>query len=282
MIAIPDMKGRSNMTLSLILLTWNSERYIERCLNSIYSSLEALPITFEVLVLDNGSADGTGEILRRFLVTYPSNTKLFFEPSNTGTTRSRNKLLEAASGEYLCVLDSDVELPLKTMEHLLAHLRADHTVGIIAPAIFYPSGAWQKSIDHFPTLLDKLKRFFFLREIERTQSKAYIESTDPLDVDYAISAFWLFRRELLDLVGVLDERIFYAPEDVDYCLRVWKAGQRVLYVPAVRVIHHTQEISRGLKINRAKLEHLKGLAYFFMKHRYIFRRPVFAKQSVTC
>jgi len=103
-----------------------------------------------------------------------------------------------------------------------------------------------------------------------------LQSNSITDVDYAISAFWLFHRSLLDKVGLLDEKIFYAPEDVDFCLRIWKAGLRIVYQPSVSVIHHTQEISRGWKLNSAKINHLKGLVYFFVKHRYLFTPPQFS------
>ena len=102
-----------------------------------------------------------------------------------------------------------------------------------------------------------------------------LQSNSITDVDYAISAFWLFHRSLLDKVGLLDEKIFYAPEDVDFCLRIWKAGYRIVYQPSACIIHHTQEISRGWKLNSAKINHLKGLVYFFIKHRYFMRKPMF-------
>jgi GT2 family glycosyltransferase len=79
----------------------------------------------------------------------------------------------------------------------------------------------------------------------------------------------------LEKVGFLDEKIFYSPEDVDYCLRIWQAGFKIHYLPTVSVIHNTQEISRGYKLNRAKLSHIAGLFYLFYKHGYLFRRPVF-------
>src|SRR5690606_30425379 len=104
---------------------------------------------------------------------------------------------------------------------------------------------------------------------------------EPFSVDYAISAFWLVRRSLYAALGGLDEKIFYAPEDVDFCLRVWRSGHSVVYVPSVTVVHHTQEISRGFALNRAKLNHVKGLLYYFLKHRYILRRPVFAVSDKT-
>src|SRR5690606_21095374 len=87
--------------------------------------------------------------------------------------------------------------------------------------------------------------------------------------DYAISAFWLFRRRLLDEVGYLDERIFYSPEDVDYCLRVWEAGYKVVYDPRVHAIHDAQEISRGFRMARFTWSHIGGLLYLFRKHRYM-------------
>jgi GT2 family glycosyltransferase len=94
----------------------------------------------------------------------------------------------------------------------------------------------------------------------------------PYEVDYAISAMWIFKRELLNRVGFLDEKIFYAPEDVDYCLRIWKCGWKVVFDPAVTCIHHTQEISRK-RIGRATFQHILGLLYYFKKHQCFFVRP---------
>nr|MDA3807455.1 hypothetical protein [Thiomicrorhabdus sp.] len=146
-------------------------------------------------------------------------------------------------------------------------------VGMVVPKIFYPSGKWQKSVDQFPTLIHKLNRFFRLRAIEAQEGSEDHNCLDVRPVDYAISAFWLFKRVVLKAVGLLDEKYFYAPEDVDYCLEIWKAGYQIQYDPTVSVVHHTQEISRGFKFNKAKIEHIKGLAYMFWKHKYFFVAP---------
>lgn len=266
------------MDLSFVILTWNSEKYLERCVASIEGALAKTGISYEILVLDNGSKDGTPGLLSRLAQASHGRLVPYYENTNTGTTRSRNRLFAAARGDYLCVMDSDVELGGGVIETLRARLARDSGIGIVVPRIVYPGGAWQKSFDRFPTLIDKLNRFFRLREIEAREGRVE-NRTQPFCVDYAISAFWLMRRSLLQTVGLLDERIFYAPEDVDFCLRVWKAGLRILYEPSVTVVHHTQEISRGMKINRAKLSHLRGLGYYFLKHRYLLRRPEFTSNT---
>ena len=158
-------------------------------------------------------------------------------------------------------MDSDVELAPGLFSPLIEVLSADASSGMVVPKIVYPNGRWQKSIDRFPTLVHKVKRLLNLRKMESQEALVESDSEQVRVVDYAISAFWLFKREVFEKIGDLDEKIFYAPEDVDYCLRIWQAGFKIHYVPTVSVIHHTQEISRGFTLNRAKFSHLKGLFY---------------------
>jgi GT2 family glycosyltransferase len=270
----PEITGlQAVMDLSVIILTWNSEPYLESCLNSLMSALAGRELAYEVLIVDNGSKDRTPELLRRFADNNPDRVTLLFMTSNLGTTVSRNQALSRARGTYLCIMDSDVEAGPEAFSLLIGMLQDNPTIGLTVPQIRYPTGNWQKSVDRFPTLAHKINRFFNLRMMESREGESLRQTTGIRDVEYAISAFWIFRRELLAKVGFLDEKIFYSPEDVDYCLRVWKAGYRVVYVPSAIVIHHTQEISRGWKLNRAKFSHLKGLLYLFAKHRYLFAGP---------
>lgn len=261
------------MDISFVVLTWNSDPYIRRCLDSLLEALVDSGLDGEVFIVDNGSTDGTVEILKQYAVVNPVRLKPIYLPKNLGTTISRNQALRQASGRYVCIMDSDVEVAPGLFSVLLDVLNSDESVGMVVPKIVYPSGAWQKSIDKFPTLIHKINRFLRLRQMERKEGSCENFNSALRPVDYAISAFWLLKREVFEQVGPLDEKIFYAPEDVDYCLRIWKCGYRIAYVPTAEVVHHTQEISRGLKLNRAKFCHLKGLLYYFLKHRYLFRAP---------
>jgi len=256
--------------ISFIILTWNSEGYIEKCIHSITKSFENKKYDFEIIIIDNGSSDETLKRLERIPNETKKDIHLITLDENKGTTYSRNLGLKRARGRYLCIMDSDVYIEDDVFDELLPVLESDESIGLIVPKILYPSGKWQKSIDKFPTFQRKVFRFFRLKKIE-DQEGSSSAINECMDVDYAISAFWLFKKEIIQEVGLLDENIFYAPEDADYCLRVWKCGYRIVYAPRCHVVHHTQEISRGIKLNRAKIEHLKGLLYFFVKHKYLFR-----------
>lgn len=90
------------------------------------------------------------------------------------------------------------------------------------------------------------------------------------DVGYLLSACWMMRRNVLEEVGLLDERIFYAPEDVDYCVRVHRAGFRVAWYHDVEIIHEYQRLSKRKLVSKMNWEHVKGLVYFFRKYGYLF------------
>lgn len=262
------------MDLSFVILSWNSKRHLQRCLPSIMTSLDGEKYKYEVFIIDNGSKDGSVEFINDFNVRYPSLVKPMFLERNRGTTYSRNLALKKATGKYIVILDSDVELKDGVVEKLTAFLENNRSAGMVVPKLLYGNGALQKSTDDFPTFISKLYRYFFLKALEKRENQSAREER-ARRVDYAISAFWVVRREVREKVGLFDENLFYAPDDVDYCLRIWKSGYEILYVPQVYAIHYAQEISRGFKLNKALLEHVKGLVYYFIKHRYCFRKPRF-------
>jgi len=253
--------------LSSVVLSWNSARHIETCLLSLLR--EAAGHNDEVWIVDNGSTDGTVAILQRLEREHPNNVTVIYLESNVGTTVSRNLALKQVRGDYVAVIDSDVVVPPGTIAPLIARVARDVSCGLVAPRLVYPSGHFQMSTDVFPTIFRKLNRLLMLRAMERKLDSDR-SALQTQRVDYAISAFWLLRRDVLEAVGLLDEQIFYSPEDVDYCLRVWKSGYTVLYDPAVHAVHCAQEISRRSPLSRAAFSHAAGLMYLFRKHGYAF------------
>ncbi len=259
------------MHISAVILSYNSVSYLDKCVHTLAADLSESNAPSEILVVDNGSTDGSVPLLQGLMTEFPGLLDVTFLDTNHGTTVSRNKALRKAKGEYIVIMDSDVEVPKGTVGALVDGLKQNPRWGIVAPKLFYPSGNFQLSTDVFPTVIDKLRRAFALKSMEQRAHNVGT-SSEPMPVDYAISAFWVFRRDVLDKISGLDERIFYSPEDVDFCLRVWEAGFQVIYDPRVSAVHDAQEISRGFPFKKATFSHAMGLIYLFRKHGYAFGR----------
>ena len=259
------------MDISVVILTFNSAKTINRCLESLHSSLEALDLEYEVLVVENGSSDATLESLEKFVSVFSGRLEITRLDTNMGTTVSRNMALRKVTGEHIVIMDSDAYVESEVIVQLRSHLMSNDACGMAVPAMTYADGRYQISCDQFPTLWRKCQRFIGLKQLEDGAA----DNRQPSgSIDYAISAFWMFPRSVMEKVGYLDERIFYSPEDVDYCIRIWQAGYSIHYSDQVSVIHDAQEISRPkgvLGINRFTLSHIKGLFYLFIKHRYMWR-----------
>ena len=256
------------MSISAVILSFNAQDDLDRCVRSLIEVEDLEAGRDQVLIVENGSIDGSKALVNRLSSAFPGLIEGIDLPTNHGTTISRNFALARAKGDYVLVIDSDIEFKQPVLKRLLRELELDPSIGIIAPRLIFPSGRPQMSTDSFPTVGRKLERMFRLRQLEHVTRNA-VRSVQ--DVDYAISAFWLMRRNLLDKVGLLDEQIFYAPEDVDFCLRIWIAGQKVVYQPALEVVHDAKERSRSLKGLLFAWRHLLGLIYFFRKHGYCWR-----------
>jgi GT2 family glycosyltransferase len=251
-------------SVSAIVLSFNSARYLDRCLESLTQALDPLGANNEVWVVENGSSDASPELLRNWAARRPDLVRPIYSPVNLGTTASRNRALAQARGEYLLVLDSDAYIDADALRTLRDHLAASPAVGLVAPLLRYGDGRFQLSVDEFPTFWRKLVRLCALRKLEREHALP----SQPVEVDYAISACWLLPMHVAREVGPLDERIFYSPEDVDYCVRIGLAGYSVVYNPSSVAVHDAQELSRSKKLNGFFSRHVGGLFYLYFKHHF--------------
>ena len=162
------------MDISFVLLTWNSEKYISKCLNSLFADMNKTQFSYEVFIVDNGSKDSTIQIVKSFKDKYPKHIFPIYLERNTGTTYSRNLALKKVKGEFIIIMDSDVEVCKGTIGQLIKTLAENEEAGLVAPKLVYPNYALQKSTDVFPTIFTKILRYFFLKFIEKKQTKRYI------------------------------------------------------------------------------------------------------------
>ncbi len=265
----------SDARVAFIILTWNSEKFIRACLDSV---LSLMCRELDVYVEENGSTDGTREILERYSSMYP-NVHVLYRANNAGTTAPRNHALRCAIArtDYICILDSDTVVNQTAFE-VMANALAEHrSLGVVGPSMVNSAGSKQLSGRNLPTFTIKLAKVIPIGVVRRWAENAEVPSSVPLrgiqKVGYLLSACWLVPSSVFAETGLFDENIFYAPEDVDWCLRCWKAGYQVAFVPGARIIHEYQRLSHKKLLSHTNLEHIKGLAYYYRKHRYLLHAP---------
>lgn len=258
--------------VAFVILSWNSQHYISNCLDAVLCCNSITPL---VLVVDNGSTDKTPAILQQYEVDH-SEIICTFLPENFGTTVSRNLALKNLPSDvnYVCILDSDTVINDQALATMIQVLEQNPDIGIVGPTMMNSAGATQLSGRNLPSLGIKLRKAAPLKGLQDEGAQMEVPNTpvvqDMQDVPYLLSACWLMPVSTIDTVGFLDENIFYAPEDVDYCLRVWQAGLRVVRCWNAQIIHEYQRLSHKKLFSKTNKEHLKGLVYYFKKHHYLF------------
>ena len=201
------------VTVSIIILIWNSEREIGACLASLEQGLSAYPS--EVIVIDNGSQDQTCAVVRK---TRPL-AQLVCNAENRGVAPARNQGIRLTQGEYVLIPDDDTVVQAGALDCLIRYMEDRPEVGLRGPKLTDTDGELQLSCRRFPTLIDKLARRLpsaTARKVTRTVEMTDWDHRTIREVDYVIGACQVIHRCALHEVGLFDERIFYGPEDIDF------------------------------------------------------------------
>ena len=278
-------------SIAFVILCWNSQAYIGNCLKSI---AQMKGMRRRVIVIDNGSSDSSVSIINEFRhnknISEEFTCELIRLDKNYGTTVSRNRGLTAIlqtypDTQYICILDSDTEVNEAGFLKMISVLKTDASIGLIGPRMHDSSGNYQVSGRNIPTIGEKLLKILPFKALrlhgEKMQGGTQGKTYGIMPVGYLMSACWLMRSDVYKELGGLDEKIFYAPEDAEYCIRCWKKGYRVVYCFDADILHHWQRLSRRKLFSKLNYEHIKGLAYLFMKHKYMFNGEKFLKHNAA-
>jgi hypothetical protein len=259
--------------LSILLVTYNHRDFILPCLQSLRLINESL--NPEVIMVDNCSADGTGQLTRQ---QFPQ-VRLIENRRNLGFARAINQAFRESRGEFLLLLNPDIQVLPGSVEKMTTHLQMDERTGIVLPKLVNPDGSLQYSCRTFchPFTLflrrAPLGWVFSDHPSVRRHLMMDWDHKEQREVDWGLGACMLIRRKALRGDRIMDERFFLYFEDIDLCFSMKKAGWRVVYNPeAVLVHHHLRQSAEGF-FNRAKWEHLKSLVKFYRKHRSLRPRP---------
>jgi len=263
------------MKLSIVIVTWNVREELEQCLRSIDKNRpQAL---YEVLVVDNASADGTAEAIRE---RFP-NVKLIVNSRNLGFAAANNQGIEHSSGQYVLVLNPDTIVHAGTLDGLVAFMDANQDVGACGPRLLNPDGTIQASVRRFPTLRSTFYSYtavrflgLFRRHYKSWRMKRFGYDRQ-MDVDQVMGAALMVRRSALDQVGYMDEAFFMYYEEVDLCYRLKQAGWRIVFTPTAEITHLGGCSISQIQADKRILS-LRSLLTFFRKHRGRRRMLIFA------
>ncbi len=249
--------------LSIIVLTCNQRDLTLRLLKSLSAYMTGHPDT-ELLLIDNGSSDGTIEAIHDTGFTWTSQTTIIRNARNIGVAAGRNIGLRNAKGQFVMLLDNDTMVTATAIEHLVGHMQNSATTGLAAPALISVTGTLQDSAKPYPGMLLKARHLCGLNP--SANERAAMNSPHPT---YVIGACQIFRKKTLEVVGLLDENIFYGPEDADFCIRIKESGLTIDYLKHISITHDWQRATSRKPFSALALKHFFGLMYFYKKHRRI-------------
>lgn len=249
------------LRLSVIILTFNNIESTRQCLESLTRAIEH-DDEVEIIVIDNASTDGTPQFIQE---QYPD-IKLTVNPVNRGVAPARNQGIAQASAPKILLLDNDTVVNRHAIQGLVDYMDTHPQVGLCTCSLTDAGGNVQRSFRPFPGVQGKILSLFGLRS---AAEKFHFDEEGALEPFYVIGACQMIRREAMDAVGLLDEAIFYGPEDADFCIRLREAGWGVKYLPQFSIIHAYQRRTSHNPFSRLGIKHIKGLFYLYGKyHRF--------------
>lgn len=247
------------MKLGIVILTHNQNDVTLCCLDSLDADMTMHP-EYSVVVVDNGSADKflNAALERNYL--WKNRLNIIDLPKNLGVAGGRNCGLRAvASAEYILILDNDTIITEGSISSLIDYLELHKDVGIIAPELLSNDSHIQLSYKKFPGIIEKIRNLFGHRQLV---SESLEESIEPF---YVIGACQMIRGDAFRVTGFLDDSIFFGPEDADYCMRMRLKGYRVVYNPAIKIIHAWRRTSHRSPFGITSRRHISGLLHFYIK-----------------
>jgi hypothetical protein len=259
--------------ISVIIVSFNTKEILDDCIRSLLINLK--DINFEILIVDNGSSDGSKEFLKT-LTKKNKKIRCFFMDKNLGFGSANNYAMERSKGEYLLLLNSDIYIKNDVIQKVAKWMDANKLYGAASANLYNKDGSIQGTGGYFPTLL-RVFSWMTIQDIPFVDNliKPFhpLKPNSPLsgesfyawerDLDWLTGAFLMIRRNAYEDTGFFDPVFFMYTEEVEYCLRLKKKGWGVRYLPYDGIIH-LGGASAGTKISI--ISEFEGVKKLYKKH----------------
>lgn len=222
------------IALSIVIVSYNAREDLERCLESLHAA--NIAASFDIVVVDNQSSDGSVEAARR----WPA-VRVIEAGSNLGFAKATNIGIRAGTSVNVLLLNGDTIVPAGAIDRLLGELERHPDVAVVGPRLVDGSGRAELSFGPMIGPLNELRQKLLVRG--HAHGVAWVSrlversTRRPHSPDWVSGACLLVRRADAEAVDLLDERYFMYTEDVDFCAAIRARGRRILFTPAVEIVH---------------------------------------------
>lgn len=249
------------MTLSIVILSYNTPDMVLDCVSSLSNQFkdELGKKSLEIIVVDNASEKENLEKLEKQL-KQTAVIKLIKNNENLGFGGGCNLGAKNSKGEYVLFLNSDTTTTDRGFLEMVIFLKSKPEIGVLGGKLFNSDGSPQRSAGKFYNLLNFFimlfggERFGFLRS----------SPDKTCQVDWVSGACFMAKKEIFNKLGGFDEKLFMYVEDMEFCYRVKRAGNKVYFFPDVKVYHKEHGSSSR---TFAVVNIYRGIMYFYKKHK---------------
>lgn len=268
------------MDLSIVIVSYNTRLLLKNCLLSLRKNL-IKSISYEVIVVDNASIDGSAEMVQRDFI----DVLLIKNKENLGFTKGNNLGIKKAKGRYILFLNADTVVYEKTIQVVMGFMDKHKEAGVVTCKVLLPDGSLDDSCHRgFPTpwssfcYFSGLSKLFPQSRLLGGYSMSYADFTIPHEIDSCSGAFMMVRKQAGEQIGWWDEDFFWYGDDLDFCYRLKEKDWKVLFLPVVKILHykgasggikaiskHLTSATRDTKISATNAR-FKAMRLFYSKH----------------
>jgi len=260
--------------VSIIIVNWNTKQLLEECLASVIKQTKLA--NYEVIVVDNASSDSSVEMLKEKY----EQVILIENKENRGFAAANNQGIALAKGRYILLLNSDTIVLDGATDKVVSFADNNKDAAVIGCRVLNPDGTLQPTCFMFPSLLNMvlsstyLYKIFYRSRFFGREQMTWWGRNDIREVDVVTGCFMLVRKEAIEEIGVLDERLFMYAEDTAWCYRFRKAGWKAIFTPDAQIIHFGGASSSKMK-SKMRLQ-LSGSILLFIKEQKGLIKYIFA------
>jgi GT2 family glycosyltransferase len=258
--------SKTKPIISVIIVNYNVRDFLSQAITALQRALKG--IRSEIIVVDNASIDGSVELVKKKF----RSVKLITSNKNLGFAKANNLGLKISSGKYVLLLNPDTVVQENTIRVMLSFFDEHHETGLAGCKIIDPDGSFQLGCRRsFPSpwvsfcKISGLSALFPKSRLFGKYNLTYLDADKGYQVDAISGSFMMFRRQVFEQIGGLDEDFFMYGEDLDFCYRVQTQGWKINYVPETTIIHYRGQSTRRSNIDEIKTFY-QAMHLFVEKH----------------